>query len=164
VKYLTTVNDKTFEVEISADGRILVNGEERAVDFVSITESLYSALINQRSVEAVVEQHDSLYQVQFFGDVYEVEVLDERDQRLMRAAGGVGVGQGELSIKSPMPGLILAIRVQEGQAVEKGTPLFVLESMKMENEIKSPRAGTVGRIQVSKGDSVEQNKVLMTLI
>jgi biotin carboxyl carrier protein len=70
---------------------------------------------------------------------------------------------GEVSIRPPMPGLIVRVPVVEGQTVSKGETLMILESMKMENELKSPRDGTVHRIYVSAGENVEQNKVLVTI-
>lgn len=163
MKYRTTVNGQTFEIDVQNDGRILVNGEERTVDFRRITESLYSALIDNQSIEAYVERRDESYQVIIRGDLYDVQVLDERQQRLMRSSSGFAVAQGELTVRSPMPGLIVDVRVTEGQAVERGASLCVLESMKMENEIKAPRAGKIERIHIAKGDSVEQNRVLVTL-
>jgi biotin carboxyl carrier protein len=163
MKYLTTVNGQTFEVDINADGRVTVNGKERIVDFKTITEDLISALIDNASFEALVDEREGSYQVLISGDLYEVEVTDERRQRLNQSSAGFGVAQGELTIKSPMPGLIVDVRVTEGQEVEKGASLCVLESMKMENEIKAPRAGTVSRVHVAKGDSVEQNKPLIVI-
>lgn len=163
MKYLTTVNGQQFEIELGSDGKITVNGQERNVDFRAISQSLYSALINNKSVEALVENADGTYQVMMGGELYEAQVLDERQQRLMRASTGFGVAQGELTIRSPMPGLIVDVRVKEGQEVRKGESLCVLESMKMENDIRAPRDGKVERIQIAKGDSVEQNKVLLTL-
>jgi biotin carboxyl carrier protein len=62
-----------------------------------------------------------------------------------------------------MPGLIVAIPVEEGQEIQSGDDLIILESMKMQNELKAPRDGTVNRIRVSAGDNVDQNQVLMTL-
>jgi biotin carboxyl carrier protein len=62
-----------------------------------------------------------------------------------------------------MPGLIERVSVVEGQAVNRGDTVLILESMKMENELKSPRSGTVHRVYVSPGDSVEQNKLLVTI-
>ncbi|MCS6870766.1 MAG: biotin/lipoyl-containing protein [Anaerolineae bacterium] len=164
MKYLATVNGQKFEVELKKDGRVLINGEERYVDFQHISEALYSALINNKSVEALVERHEGRYQVLIEGDLYEVEVLDERQQRLMSAAGGFSASQGEIALRAPMPGLIVAVRVSEGEQVRKGQPLVVLESMKMENDIKAPRDGKVERIYVEKGQTVEQNKTLITLI
>lgn len=163
MKYLTTVNGQRFEIELDKDGRLIINGEARQVDFQHISEALYSALINHKSVEALVERHEGRYQVLIEGELYAVEVLDERQQRLMSASSGFGAAQGEVTIRSPMPGLIIAVRVSEGEAVRKGQPLVVLESMKMENDIKAPRDGKVERIHVEKGQTVEQNKALVTL-
>jgi biotin carboxyl carrier protein len=163
MKYLTTVNGQTFEIDVNQEGRVTVNGEERAVDFQAITETLYSALIDNASFEALIEDRDGRYNVLMFGDLYEIEVADERQQRLLRTSAGFELAQGEVSIRSPMPGLIVAVPVTEGQAVEQGAAVCVLESMKMENEIKAPRAGTITRVHVANGDRVEQNKVLVTL-
>jgi len=163
VKYLTTVHGKTFEIEIGQDGQVIVNGQPRTVDFARITDTLYSVIVNNESIEALVERRDAVYDLLMFGDLYEVEVKDERQQRLLNTAGGMAVGHGEITVKSPMPGLIVDVRVTEGQEVHKGQALVVLESMKMENELKAPRAGTVGRIFVKKGEGVEQNKPLITL-
>lgn len=163
MKYLTTVNGQTFEIEINQDGRIAVNGQERIVDFRSITSNLFSALIDNQSIEALVDFRDGAYQVLMSGDLYDVQVMDERQQRLMSASSGFAEHQGEVLVRSPMPGLIVEVRVREGQPVKKGDSLCVLESMKMENDIKAPKSGTVDRISVAKGDSVEQNRVLMVL-
>lgn len=164
MRYSTTVNGKTYEIEINQDGKVLVNGEEKNVNFLNISDSLYSVIIENASFEVVVELRDGVYNVLMLGDLYEAEVLDERQQRMQRASAGFGVAQGEIAVKSPMPGLIVDVRVKEGESVEKGQSMIVLESMKMENELKAPRAGTIGRVHISKGESVEQNKVLLTLV
>lgn len=164
MKYITTVSGHTYEIEINQNGRLTVDGVERLVDFQAMQESLYSLLLDHTSVEALVEERDGLLQVQFLGDMYEVTVTDEREQRLNAASSGFSVDAGEITIKSPMPGLIVAIAITPGQAVQVGDALIVLESMKMENQIKAPRSGTIGQIHVGPGDRVEQNKPLLTLI
>ena len=62
-----------------------------------------------------------------------------------------------------MPGLVVAIPIAEGQEVQKGQVLVILESMKMQNELKSPRDGVVSHIKVKAGESVEQKQVLLNL-
>jgi biotin carboxyl carrier protein len=64
-------------------------------------------------------------------------------------------------IKAPMPGLVLDVRVSEGEAVKKGDAIIVLEAMKMENIIKSPTDGIIKKISVKKGVAVEKNQVLI---
>jgi biotin carboxyl carrier protein len=152
MKYVTYINDKKFEIEIQKDGTLLVNGEVRNVDFLTLDESLFSVLMDNKSYEVVIQ-----------GRLYTGQVLDERAQLLASRSGGVGVDSGEISIKSPMPGLIVAIPVTEGQEVKKGQTVIILESMKMQNELKAPRDGIVQRISVTAGISVEQGKLLVTM-
>ncbi|MBK8879597.1 MAG: acetyl-CoA carboxylase biotin carboxyl carrier protein subunit [Haliscomenobacter sp.] len=66
-------------------------------------------------------------------------------------------------IKAPMPGLVLEISVKEGDTVEKGQSLLILEAMKMENVLKSPGDGVVKRIFVDKGRPVDKNQILLEM-
>jgi biotin carboxyl carrier protein len=65
-------------------------------------------------------------------------------------------------IKAPMPGMVLQVMVENGQAIKKGDAIVVLEAMKMENILKSPSDGTIKNILVVKGDKVEKNQVLIS--
>lgn len=70
---------------------------------------------------------------------------------------------GKGGIKSPLPGVILDIKVNKGDAVKRGQTLMVLEAMKMENDIKSDRDGTVTAINVSKGESILEGTDLIII-
>ena len=97
------------------------------------------------------------------GRQYQVKVEDEREKRLKAAAGGGVAEGGEYHLKAPMPGLVVAILVEEGQPVKKGQVMLILESMKMQNELKSPRDGVMGRIRVKAGESVEQKQAMLSV-
>lgn len=71
--------------------------------------------------------------------------------------------EGKSTIKAPMPGTILDVKISRGQTIKKGDVLFILEAMKMENEIMSGEDGTVIDIAVSKGISVNTDDVLATI-
>ena len=166
MKYITTVDDKVFTIEINDDKRVIVDGVEYAVDFESVNgQPVYSLLINGRSYEAYVSENEDEndWQVLIRGDLFTASVEDEREKRLRATAGAVSSSTDEFNLRAPMPGLIVAVPVTEGQAVHKGEILIVLESMKMQNELKCLRDGTVGRIKVKAGDNVEHNQVLLTV-
>ena len=70
---------------------------------------------------------------------------------------------GGYSIKTPLPGVIIDVKVNVGDAVAKGQTVVVLEAMKMENNINADRDGKVAAIQVAKGDTVADGAVLVVL-
>lgn len=70
---------------------------------------------------------------------------------------------GGMSVKAPMPGSILEVKVKEGDTVKDGDVLLVLEAMKMENELTASQAGTVTQILVKKGDTVNSGDPLIVL-
>ena len=78
------------------------------------------------------------------------------------AAAPAITGAGE-AVKAPMPGTILKVNVQQGQAVKEGDVLCVLEAMKMENEILAPKAGTVTQVATAKGASVDTGAPLVVI-
>lgn len=71
--------------------------------------------------------------------------------------------QGAVTVKSPMPGTILDVKVAVGDSVKAGDPLVILEAMKMENDIVAPQDGTVASIDVNKGDAVNSGDVLVSM-
>lgn len=73
------------------------------------------------------------------------------------------VSGGKSGIKSPLPGVILEIKVKEGDSVKRGQTLMILEAMKMENDIKSDRDGKVTAINVSKGESILEGTDLIII-
>jgi biotin carboxyl carrier protein len=164
MKYIATVEDREYIIEIVDERHITVNGKSFHVDFESVSgQPVYSLIADGKSHEAYVAAGEDNWQVLLRGHLFPVRVEDEREKRLRSAAGGGVAEAGEFNLKAPMPGLIVAIPVSEGQDVKKGQVLIILESMKMQNELKSPRDGTVHRIKARAGESVEQKQTLLSL-
>lgn len=164
MKYITTIDGKEFNVEIVDERCVRINGQELAVDFQTVSgQPVFSLLIGGKSYEAYIYPDERDWQVLLRGRLYQAAVEDEREKRLKTAAGGGGGESGEFHLKAPMPGLVVAIPVSEGQSVEKGQTLLILESMKMQNELKAPRAGVVQRIRVKPGETVEQKAPLLSV-
>ncbi len=77
-------------------------------------------------------------------------------------AAAAVTGSGEV-VKAPMPGTILKVNVNQGQAVKEGEVLVILEAMKMENEIMAPKSGTITQVIVTKGSSVDTDAPLVVI-
>ncbi|MEW6029511.1 MAG: biotin/lipoyl-containing protein [Chloroflexota bacterium] len=164
MKYVTTIEDKEHIVEVLDERHIVLDGKTLEVDFQTISgQPVFSLLVEGKSYEAYVDLADDGLRVLMRGILYHAGVEDEREKRLRAAAGGGVIESGEFHLKAPMPGLVVAVPVSEGQKVEKGQVLIVLESMKMQNELKAPREGAVGRIRVKAGESVEQKQTLLSV-
>jgi biotin carboxyl carrier protein len=164
MKYITTVDSKTFAVEILDDHRVSVDGKEYQVDFTMIGDQpVYSLLINGSSVEAHVVPQEESWHILLRGKMYDARVEDERAKHARAIPGASQAETAEYYLKAPMPGLVVAIPMEAGQRVEKDATLIVLESMKMQNELRSPRAGVVREVHVHIGQAVEQKQVLVVV-
>ncbi len=165
MKYVSNVNGVEYLIEILDERHIIVNGRKLTVDFNTVSgQPVYSLIVDGKSFEGFVYPGESEWEVLLMGRQFPVMVEDEREKRLRAAAGGSVSDAGEFHLKAPMPGMVVSIPAEEGQKVEKGDVLLILELMKMQNELKAPRAGTVGRIRVKMGKLVEQRQTLLSVL
>lgn len=164
--FIARLCDQTFTVEIEEIGRSLyrvsVDGNEFFVDGKKTGLSDYSLIVDNRSFEVDVDVAEDEYSVLVDGRSYHIELVDERRMRLGGLQAGIRV-EGRQEISVPMPGKIIAVLVAEGDRVEKGQGLVIVEAMKMENEVRSPISGEVKEIRVKAGDAVEAGAVLLVV-
>ena len=164
MKYVATIGDQSFEIEIQSDGGLLMDGQQLTADFQSVADQpVYSLLLDGQSYEASIHLTDDAIQVLLQGQLFDVHVEDERQRRLRQSSGGQVIQSGDIHLKAPMPGMVIAIPVEQGQEVTSGDNVIILESMKMQNELKAPRDGVISRLRVKPGDNVDQNQVLLIL-
>jgi biotin carboxyl carrier protein len=159
-----TVNKKSaFEVESTADG-ILVDGKNFQWDLVQLTDGYFHILYNNKSYKAEVVKSDrttKTFTLKINNHLHLVEAKDRFDHLLEKLGMSVHAAGKVNTVKAPMPGLILEVKVKAGDVVKINDPLLILEAMKMENVLKSPGEGTVKSVTVQKGDKVEKNHVLV---
>ncbi|MCU0355390.1 MAG: biotin/lipoyl-binding protein [Cytophagales bacterium] len=134
------------------------------LDAVELRPGAFHVLRDGVSYNAEVVKSDAAektFSVKINGRLYEVKAQDRFDLLLHQLGMSNANSQRLKDLKAPMPGLILDIKVTDGQTVQKGDPLLILEAMKMENVIKAPADGTVKTVKVRKGESVEKGHVLL---
>ncbi|NIM93110.1 MAG: biotin/lipoyl-binding protein [Anaerolineales bacterium] len=164
MKYIAIIDGQEFEIEINVEDEIIANGERVTIDYLSVAgQPVYSLIVDGRSYEALVQPTEDGMEVLLQGQHFSVSVEDERQRRLRQTSGPSVAKSGELHMKSPMPGLIISVKVREGQEIDVGDSLIVLESMKMQNELKAPCEGTIRSLRIKSGDNVEQNQILLTI-
>ncbi|MGH9379275.1 MAG: acetyl-CoA carboxylase biotin carboxyl carrier protein subunit [Thermoanaerobaculia bacterium] len=133
------------------------------VDHAQAHGALASLVIDGRQVEVSVHRRgNGSYQVAGRSGIHEVEVIDPLTWLAQQTHGPAGA-TGRQQVTAYMPGRVVAVLVEEGQEVQPGQGLVVLEAMKMENEIQAEAAGTVARLRVHPGDAVEGGAVLVEL-
>jgi biotin carboxyl carrier protein len=162
MKYVVLFDGQTLEVEVDGD-RVRVDGESYQAFLTSIPGTpLRQLLLDGRpltlSVEALGRGRWALTPR---GERWELEVLDERTRHIRTLAGAGDQRRPAGVLKAPMPGLVVRVQVELGQRVSVGTPLVVLEAMKMENELKASASAVVKALRVGAGDTVEKGQVLV---
>ena len=156
----TLVND------VADDGATTASS---AVDFAPVFADaetgagLYSLIVNGRSYQVHIMSTEQGMRLAIGRYRFDVRVLTEREWRLEKVAPRQTHHGGQLVVSAPIPGLVKAVVVAQGEDVHANQRLVVLEAMKMENDIMAPRQGRVTAIHVSPGATVEGGKPLVTL-
>jgi biotin carboxyl carrier protein len=161
--FIARLGEKTYTVDIEEIGkslyRVSVDGSEFLVDGKKTGLTNYSLIVDNRSFEIEVDVKEDEYRVLVDGRNYHIDLVDERRVRLGGLQSDIEL-QGRQNVSVPMPGKIIAVLVAEGDKVEKGQGLVIVEAMKMENEVRCPINGEVKEVRVKTGDAVEAGAVL----
>ena len=164
--YDVTIDGKNYRLELErAEGRwsCRLDGHEVEVDAVLARQDVLSLRIGNRAYE-IKSEH--IGEVKDNKNDWHVWVgsarfaCDVRDPRALRSRARAADDHGPRKLTAPMPGKVVRVLVQEGDAVEAGAGVLVVEAMKMQNEIKSPKKGTIQKILVSEGAAVNAGDIL----
>lgn len=154
---------KTYEVANNKE-ELTLNGETFSWDLLQLQDNSYHIIHNNQTYQVEVLKADfqtKTFTIQINGHRYNVNSEDKMDL-LLKRLGMDNINQNKVNdVKAPMPGLILGVNVAEGDEVQKGDILMILEAMKMENALKSPTDGKVKAIKVKQGQNVEKNQLLI---
>jgi biotin carboxyl carrier protein len=158
--YDVTIDGKNYRLELNrADGRwsCRLDGRDVEVDAILARPDVVSLRIGDMSYEVRSERVANDLHIWVGTTPFTVEIRDPRSLRGRARAWGA---EGPKKITASMPGKVVRLLVRDGDEVEAGAGVAVVEAMKMQNEIKSPRKGTVQKILVSEGAAVNAGDVL----
>lgn len=164
--YTIQLNNNQYEVspQNGSNHQGLVNDQEYSLDMAQKDASNWEVSMNGKDyrVEVVnLDTNNKLATIRINGRKYEMKLQDQFDQLLKDLGLENMAVKKETEIKSPMPGLVLDILVQPGDAIKKGDQVLVLEAMKMENILKSTADAVVKSIEIESGVAVEKGQVLV---
>jgi glutaconyl-CoA/methylmalonyl-CoA decarboxylase subunit gamma len=165
VKYFVNVNGNAHEVVLTerlGELVVQVDGTPYDIAYHEVDDLGQVIALHAGSSYALsIEGDESRQAVTLAGHFYELTLEDERE----RAAHAAERAEAKLGgpVTALMPGVVVEVLVQKGQAVEKGQPLLILSAMKMQNEIAAPTDGVVKELHVSAGQTVTGGAKLVTL-
>ncbi len=164
MKYLATIGESKFNLEVDGKNHLKLGDQEVEYNFRHSTDpTLFSLILGDRSYELRIVPEEDHYVVLLDGISLDVTVEDERTRMLAGVKRRMGADSGKIVLKAPMPGAIIDVLVKPGDKVESGQTLVILESMKMHNEFKAQRAATVSELRISTGDKVNQGETMIIL-
>jgi len=158
--YDITIDGKNYRLELNrADGRwsCRLDGRDVEVDAVLARPDVLSLRLGDQAFEVKCERVAGDMRLWVASAGFAVEV---RDPRSLRGRVRAVDDHGPRKLTAPMPGKIVRVLVSQGDEVEAGAGVLVVEAMKMQNEIKSPKKGTIQKILVGEGAAVNAGDVL----
>ena len=142
----------------------LTTKDIKDLDLASNSDKETHLLFGQKSYKIEVLEtkfNKKQYAIKINGSIYTVEIESALDQLIEKMGLSLGNDSFDDELLAPMPGIILEVNVSEGDVVEKGDHLCVLEAMKMENTLNAPRDGKIKALHIAKGDTVDKGKLLI---
>ena len=151
--------DARFEFQITPE-------TAKSIDIVPNGSEGFHLIQNGKSykVELVAADYaNRKFTVRVNGREHQAEIADKYARLIKKMGLTVGASAKQNIIKAPMPGLVLDVLVKEGQTVQEGDALVILEAMKMENVLKAANDGVIKRIGTEKGNAVDKGALLIEM-
>jgi biotin carboxyl carrier protein len=158
--------EKLYQVKVNDFLLSFWHHEIEKTDILSLSADQFNLLKDHQSINTKVLQSDvsgKNLTIEIDGNSFTVQIKDELDQQLEKMGFGKAANKAIKEIKAPMPGLVLEIVVADGQEVNEGDKILILEAMKMENSIMMNSKAKIKRIAVTTGQAVEKGQVLIEL-
>jgi len=165
IPFETEFNGEKIRVELNdKNNSVIINGKEIHFSIVEKDHHRFLLRVGTKIYKCDnITETDESVSFSINGTLYDVKIKNEEQLLLEKLGFATSKKDSQGLIMAPMPGKILDIAVSEGDEVEEGEAILILEAMKMENELKAGMTGVIHSIQVKKGESVEKNQILLEI-
>jgi pyruvate carboxylase subunit B len=165
VKYTVTLNETDIVVELDGENASVDETTVRArlADIDGGPERLLTLGDEVHRVFVRPGATRGKYTLWVDGFRFDVEALDERSRAIRELSAATAAPKGPAPLVAPMPGMIVRVNVAEGDVIQAGQGLVVMEAMKMENELRATSGGAVRRVLVTPGTAVEKGALLLEM-
>ena len=163
--FVVGINGTSWSVKVLNEKELLLNDKKYDYELISGSENSYFLKLNNQVFDLTSEKlNGDTYKVLINGNYFDVTVRTVLQEKAAKLLENSALSQNhQMHVKAPMPGLILKVRKKNGENVEKGESVIILEAMKMENDLKAPAAGVIDDILVTEGSAVEKGTVLFSI-
>jgi len=161
--FTVTIADSIYKVTIEPDGSTSIDGVPTSLTIRNADTTTFVLSAKGSTERIVCQRNEGDFAVLLDGEQHAVTVETERDQLIKQYGRKAESGHVRSEIHAPMPALVVKVEVCEGDEVEAGQGLCILEAMKMENELKAHRSGRVRQVFAKEGKTVEKNELLIVL-
>jgi biotin carboxyl carrier protein len=150
----STPNDRSTFLDEGKVGKV-------PLEVNSMTE-VRKVKVNGTEYEVSLDVEGTVWNATVNGQTFEIEMPDIESVVKPRRSGGRKKKKSG-TVSANIPGKVVTVEVTEGQRVEEGQVILILEAMKMQNEIQAPVSGTVATVHCSEGEAIEANVPLVVI-
>lgn len=162
--YIVSINDKKHSLKILSADKIELDGKEYSYELSQLSKYSYLLKVDDKIYQFTSEKINSqTYNFSIAGYSYSPIVRTSLEEKANEYIQNKAKESGTTTIKSPMPGLIVKILKNNGEDVQIGEPIILLEAMKMENEIRATATGKIKLIHTKENNSVEKGELLLEI-
>ena len=164
MEYEFGLGDQIHKVSLnSKDGKTVafIGDEKFEVDVQAVSDNRMSLLIGNRSFDVYVVREEGKRHIHIDGNSFCFSMPEAEEGYNARSGGGGE--EAKLILSAPMPGSVIKINVSEGDGVEEGQCLAIVEAMKMETGLHSTITGRVKKVCASQGQQINAGEVIIEL-
>ena len=164
-EFVSRTDKSKFIIHFLENNYISVNDSQIEYSIKKLSSTNYVVSIKNKSfLCSIIENKNSFFEINVNGSLIKIDthtLIADKAQELIKEKDKSN--SAGMIVKAPMPGMILKIKKKDGETVERGETVMILEAMKMENEIRAPIGGTIHFNSIKEGISVEKNVKLFEI-